>query len=235
MNASKSVLIVAALWAVTAVTAQAAWKGKGEAGVVVASGNTRATTLNLKLNMSKEVDKWKHTLDMAALRATTGGSTIGDRYTAGWQSDYKISDRTFAFGALRYENDKFSGFKYQASETAGVGYKIINTEKVKLSGQAGAGVRQLKNAVTGATSSDAVFTAGLDYENQLNASTKVVDKFRAESGSKNTLYGNFIGVEVKMSTALALSVGLDVRSNTKPPAGLKKTDTLTTANLVYSF
>ena len=34
---------------------------------------------------------------------------------------------------------------------------------------------------------------------------------------------------------LALGVGLDVRTNSKPPGNLKKTDTLTTANLVYAF
>jgi len=41
-----------------------------------------------------------------------------------------------------------------------------------------------------------------------------------------------------MSTALALSVGLDVRDNTKPPVATppkKKVDTITTVNLVYAF
>ncbi|MFO1298584.1 MAG: DUF481 domain-containing protein [Rubrivivax sp.] len=38
-----------------------------------------------------------------------------------------------------------------------------------------------------------------------------------------------------MTTALALAAGLDARYNTKPPAPLKKTDTLTTLNLVYAF
>ena len=38
-----------------------------------------------------------------------------------------------------------------------------------------------------------------------------------------------------MSDKFALSVGLGVRHNTDPPLGLKKTDTLTTVNLVYAF
>jgi len=40
---------------------------------------------------------------------------------------------------------------------------------------------------------------------------------------------------VKISTKLALSVGYTVQDNTKPPAGLKRVDTLETVNLVYSF
>jgi putative salt-induced outer membrane protein YdiY len=38
-----------------------------------------------------------------------------------------------------------------------------------------------------------------------------------------------------MSTKLALSVGYGVSDNTKPPAPLKKVDTVTTVNLVFSF
>jgi putative salt-induced outer membrane protein len=234
MNRSKVCCIVAVACMAT-TGAQAAWKGKGEAGLVFARGNTQTDSVNLKLEMSHEVDRWKHALDMAALRANSAGLATAKRYQAGWQSNYNFSDRGFYFGGLRYENDKFSGFDYQANATAGVGYKFINTEKVKLTGQAGVGYRRLKNALSGATAGDMIGTAGFSYENQLNASTKVVDKFRLETGSNNTLLGNFLGLEVKMSQKLALSVGLDVRTNSKPPGTLKKTDTLTTANLVYAF
>ena len=221
--------------ALLAASAQADWKGKGEAGIVFARGNADTDTINLKLGMSEEVDRWKHSLEMAALRASSGGVRSADRYMAGWQSNYKLNDRTFAFGGLRYERDLFSGFDYQATASAGVGYKFFDTDKVKLSGQAGAGYRRIKDGVSGATSGNAVFVAGLDYENVLTATTKVVDKFHLESGSDNTLLGNFAGLEVKMSTSLALSVGLDVRQNTKPPAPRKKTDTVSTVNLVYAF
>ncbi len=234
MKLSRQIVAGVAL-ALIAVSAQAAWKGKGEAGIVFARGNTDADTVNFKLDMSEEVDRWKHALEMAALRATSGGVKSADRYMAGWQSDYKINDRTFAFGGLRYERDKFSGFDYQATASTGVGYKFYDTQKMKLSGQAGVGYRRIKDGVTGQSSGNAVFVAGFDYENVLTATTRVVDKFHLESGSDNTLLSNFVGLEVKMNTSLALSVGLDARQNTKPPAPRKKTDTVTTVNLVYAF
>jgi putative salt-induced outer membrane protein len=228
-------IVAGAVLALIAVSAQAAWKGKGEAGIVFARGNTDADTINLKLGMSDEIDNWKHSLEMAALRATSGGVKSADRYMAGWQSDYKLNARTFAFGGLRYEKDKFSGFDYQATASTGIGYKFYDTDKIKLSGQAGVGYRRIKDDISGDTSGNAVFVAGFDYDNALTATTKVVDKFHLESGSDNTLLSNFIGLEVKMNTALALSVGLDARQNTKPPAGKKKTDTISTVNLVYAF
>ncbi len=231
-------LAAAAAQAETAAVATApptGWKGKGEAGLVFARGNSVADTINFKLGMSKEVEQWKHALEMSALRASTDGVESAERYMAGWQSDYKLSARTFWFSGLRYENDKFSGFDYQASASTGMGYKFYDTDKIKLSAQAGAGYRQLSNNVTGESTGELVFVAGMDYENKLTATTKVVDKFHTESGSSNTLLTNFLGLEVKMSDALAMSVGLDVRENTKPPAGKEKVDTVTTVNLVYAF
>ena len=234
MSPNRQIVAGVAL-ALLAASAHAEWKGKGEAGIVFARGNTEADTVNFKLGMSEELGRWKHALDMSALRATSNGVKSADRFTAGWQSDYKLSERTFTFGALRYERDRFSGFTYQASASAGVGYKFYDTDKTKLSGQAGAGYRRIRDDVTGVTSGDVVFVAGLDYSRVLTATTNVVDKFHLESGSDDTLLSNFSGVEVKMSNALALSVGLDVQHNTKPPAPRKKTDTVTTVNLVYAF
>jgi putative salt-induced outer membrane protein YdiY len=46
---------------------------------------------------------------------------------------------------------------------------------------------------------------------------------------------NALAVAVKISTKLALSVGYALQDNTKPPAGLKRVDSLETLNLVYSF
>ncbi|MGH8254076.1 MAG: DUF481 domain-containing protein [Steroidobacteraceae bacterium] len=221
--------------ALCALSAHAEWKGKGEAGIVFARGNTEADTVNFKLAMTDEVERWKHALDMSALRATSNGVRSADRFTAGWQSNYTFSERTFTFGALRYERDRFSGFTYQASASTGLGYKFYDTDKTKLSGQAGAGYRRIRDDVTGVTSGDVVFVAGLDYSRVLTATTNIVNKFHLESGSDNTLLSNFSGIEVKMSNKLALSVGLDVQHNTKPPAPRKKTDTVTTVNLVYAF
>ena len=235
MTLNRQIAAAVAL-ALAATMAQAdPWKGKGEAGAVWASGNTDTSSVNVKLSMSKEIDQWKHALDMSYLHGTSDGITSANRFVGGWQSNYNFNPRTFAFGALRYEHDEFSGFDYQASASTGLGYKFYDTDTIKFSGQAGVGYRKIKDGVTGQTSSDAIVVGGLDFEYVATATTKLVDKFHLESGSDNTLLTNFAGVEVKMSDKLALAAGYDVRQNTKPPPGKKKTDTVTTLNLVYAF
>lgn len=242
------------LLSLTSVAAQAEWKGKAEAGVVVARGNTSSDTVNMKFDATDEVGPWKHALSLAALRATSDNDAgeneaTAERYLAGWQTDYKFSEKTFSFGALRYERDLFSGFRYQASATTGLGYQFISTDKVKFSSQVGVGYRRaqavdttdaLGVTVVGKVSNNAIATAGLNFEDQLTPNTKLTNKLGIEWGSDDTLFGNVIALEVKMSTKLALAVSLDARYHTSPPdtsngVEAKKLDTLTAVNLVYAF
>ena len=235
MNRYASTIVLAVLALGTSLPAAAQWKGKGEVGIVYARGNSDTDTTNIKLDTSREVDRWKHGFGIAALRAATDGDKTAERYGAAWQSDYKLTERSYWFGGLRYEKDEFSGFDYQASASTGYGYKFIDTDRTKFSGQAGAGYRRSQLTPTGETEGDAIFRGDLKLEHALTETTKILDTFVVEAGSDNTFVSNVLALQVKMSDRFALSVGLDVRHNTDPPAGLEKTDTLTTVNLVYAF
>jgi len=228
-------LALAALALGTSLPAEAQWKGKGEVGIVFASGNTDTETTNVKLDTSREVDRWKHAFGVAALRAVNDGLKTAERYGATWQSDYRLTERSFWFGGLRYQLDEFSGFDYQASLSTGYGYRFIDTERTKFNGQAGVGYRRSKLQPVGDIESSAIFRGDLRFEHALTDTTKIIDTFIVEAGSDNTFVGNDLALQVKMSDKFALSVGLGVRYNTDPPLGLKKTDTLTTVNLVYAF
>jgi putative salt-induced outer membrane protein len=219
----------------TSLPAEAQWKGKGEVGIVFARGNSDTDTANVKLDTSREVDRWKHAFGVAALRAANDGVKTAQRYGANWQSDYKLTERSFWFGGLRYEQDEFNGFDYQASLSTGYGYKFIDNERTKFSGQAGVGYRRSKLLPAGDIDSGAIFRGDLKFEHALTDTTKIIDTFVVEAGSDNTFVANDLALQVKMSDKFALSVGLGVRHNTDPPLGLKKTDTLSTVNLVYAF
>jgi putative salt-induced outer membrane protein len=141
-----------------------------------------------------------------------------------------------------------SASQYQASATFGVGYHILDTKSDQLTGQLGVGYRRLRpeliikdadgaviERIPEEASGSAVGTAGLDYAHIFNASTKLTDKVQVEAGPANTQLENDLALVVNMSKTLALSAGYTFIENTQPPAGLKKVDTLTTLNLVYSF
>jgi putative salt-induced outer membrane protein len=224
------------------------WSGKGQAGYVMSRGNSDTDSANAKLDLNLVRNDWKHALSLDGLFGRNSGITSAERWDARLQSSYQINVHLFSFGALSYQDDRFSGFQYQASASGGLGYKFFDTENTKLSAQIGVGYRSLRPELlikndAGAvieriplqTQTEVVGTAGIDFLHQFNASTKLLDKLNADSGSSNTSIRNDLSLEVKINKKLSLAVGYSVLENTNPPAGTKQTDTITTLNLVYAF
>jgi putative salt-induced outer membrane protein len=231
-----------------AAQAQADWKGKGEVGYVMSKGNSDTSTGNAKVDLLKETEHTKQNFGAEALYGQTADVTTAQRWGVKWQTDWKITEKAFWFGAARYEDDAFSGFDYQTTTSTGAGYAFYDTPITQLRVQAGAGYRRLRieqlikdddnvviQRIKGDSSGDAVVNGQVKFEHSFNESTKVLNLFLVESGQDNTLTQNDLAFQVKMTQVLALSLGYSVRNNSNPPVALAKTDTLTTVNLVYEM
>ncbi|HWW20849.1 MAG TPA: DUF481 domain-containing protein [Steroidobacteraceae bacterium] len=226
---------------------QGVWVGKGQLGFLASQGNTQSTSANAAIDMGLALDPWEHKLHLDGLYGKSSDVVAAEKYEAGWQSQYTVTPVLYGYGALRYEHDLFSGFQYQASETAGVGYKLFNTADTKLSVQVGVGYRELRpETITKdadgriirtlqATNNGAVGTFGLDYTQALTSTTSLANRLLVEAGSGDTLITDTVALTVKMSTRLALSLGYSLQDNTNPPGGLKKIDSVETINLVFAF
>jgi len=231
-----------------ATVAAADWTGKGEGGLVLSRGNSDATSINAKLDVADEIGPWKNAVFAAGLYGKNAAFATAQRLEARYELDHKVSDRMYAFVGIRGERDLFSGFDYQATLSAGMGYKFVDTATTKLSGTLGAGYRRLRpeelikapsgevvERIKGNASGNVVATGGLNFEQQITKTTKLLDKLLIESGSSNSSIANDFGVQVSMSERLALSVGYGIRYNTDPAPGTKKLDELTTVNVVYNI
>jgi putative salt-induced outer membrane protein len=224
------------------------WIGKGQVGFLNSRGNSDAESINGNIDMWRYDGPWKNEFYLGGLYGKSSGIVSAERWEARGQSNYTVSGNLFAFGGFRYEHDWFDGFQYQASVTAGLGYKFIDTVNTKLSGQVGAGYRRLrpediiKNAdgvvterILHDASGEAIGTAGLDFSHVVTKTTTLSNKFLVETGSANTLLHDDIALAVKMTDKLGLSVGYGITDNTHPPGTLKKLDTVTTVNLAFAF
>src|SRR5262249_37089030 len=113
----------------------------------------------------------------------------------------------------------------------GVGYRVLRPETLVKDADTGAVIDRIPLE----RESEAVGTAGVDFMHQFNASTKLTNKLIVESGSSNTSIKNDLALQVSMSKKLALAAGYSLLHNTKPADNVKRTDTITTLNVVYSF
>jgi len=236
------------LWCVLmmcGVNAHAQWTAKAEAGAVAARGNTEADSANVKLAVGRELRLWKHQVALAAVYASDETGATGQRWEGRGQSDYKFHPKGFWFGSARYEEDRFSGFEYQTTYGTGLGWRFFDTPVTKLTAQIGAGYKSTRTReafdddgvtfIPSEQQEELIGQFAVDYEQELTATTKIINKFLVESGATNTFLQNEFSLQVKILESLALAVGYSARYNTEPPDGFEELDTLTTLNLVYEF
>jgi putative salt-induced outer membrane protein YdiY len=244
---SRKFLFVALLSAL-APAAQAQWTGKAELGVLLADGNTESKSANTKIDLTHQGAQWKNNLYFAALYGENSEFANAERYEARYQADVRMTDKLSWFFGLRGEEDRFSGFAYQATASTGISYQFIDNPTTKFDASLGAGYRRLQpqtlietdageviDRIKGEEDSEPVATLGSNYEHAFTESTKITNKFLAESGSDNTSLQNDIALAVNINESFALAVGLGVRYNSDPPPLSESTDTLFTINLVYNI
>ena len=237
--------LVLALSTLCATHAQAQWTAKAEAGAVAARGNTETDSANAKVAVARELRLWKHQVALAAVYASDETGATGQRWEGRGQSDYKFHPKGFWFGSARYEEDRFSGFEYQTTYGTGLGWRFFDTPVTKLTAQLGAGYKSSRTReafdddgvtfIPSEQQEELIGQFAIDYEHELTATTKILNKFLVESGATNTFLQNEFSLQVKILEALALAVGYSARYNTEPPDGFEELDTLTTLNLVYEL
>ena len=215
---------------------QEGWSGTGEFGFVQTSGNTDTSALNLGLKFKYEKDQWRHNFNAAALRSEKDDVVDAERYNMGFQSDYKLSDRSYLFGSARYDTDKFAPYDPVSTVAAGYGYTILDNEKHFLLGEIGAGYRLQEEALTGIDRDEAIFRGRLDYAWHISDNTDFTNLFLVEAGSDNTYYENTTSLAVGINSKFAVKASFQWRHNSDlPPGAVDDTDTQFTTNLVYNF
>ena len=211
------------------------WKGEGELGYTSTSGNTDSKSLNAKLGVEKKHEKWTHKAGLETLQASASGVKSADRATFSARSEYKFGEKAYAFGAIRYENDTFSGYDYQSSITFGVGEQFIKNESHELDASVGLGYREKKETTTGNVVDEGILTGSLNYTYIISTHATFKEKILFEAGDTNTYSESETSLKMKINGNLASKITYTVKNNSKVPAGTKKTDTITTVALVYGF
>ncbi|WP_426164740.1 DUF481 domain-containing protein [Sandarakinorhabdus sp. DWP1-3-1] len=210
------------------------WSGSGEAGANISSGNTNNKGVAIGLNFAKETRSWKHSVRGFVDYQRQDGVTTRERYFAGYEGNYNITPNFYALATLSYERDTFSGFRRRFAESLGLGYRIIATDTMKLSVEAGPALRQTQftngisdNALAarGAGNFWWALTPGLEFS---ESATVFYDSF-------NTSFQSLTALTAQLSGALSARASFQLNTESNPPLGRKSNDTISRVTLVYSF
>lgn len=213
----------------------AQWAGEGELAYSNANGNSDTSALAARLELGNTIGEWEHQVRFTAVGASQDNQTTAEAYTLSGQSNRDINEKLFGFVGARYQSDRFSGFDYQASVRAGLGYHLIDTEIQQLTFDAGVGYRQIELQNNLGEETGTTFNLEGDYSRQLTETTEFDAFFLTEIGDENTYTEAGLGLRVSMSEALGIRVAYLVKQNSEVPVGANETDTLTTVGINYEF
>lgn len=210
------------------------WSGDVAFGYLSTSGNTDDTSVELDLNVAYTVKPWTHEFKARAYGASKDDDTTAESYKAGWKSSYDFTEHDYAFGALDWNKDRFSGYDRQTFATAGYGRRILNSDEFVLNAEIGAGYTRQKPAM-GPTEDGAAGTLGGDFLWNFSETASFEQTLYVFTASDNTFWESVSKVNAALTGNLGLAVSYTIKRNSDVPADTRKKDTLTSVTLNYSF
>lgn len=211
------------------------WSASAELGYVTTSGNTETETFNGKAGVGYEYKRWQHNARLDVLRASEDGDTTADRTELRAKSRYFLAEYDYLFARLRYEDDRFSGYDYQASEALGYGRRVIHQDDLSLDLEAGAGVRHRRLEGTSSREDDAMVLAGGSLAWAVSPTSEFTEEVTVEWTDDNTWAESVTALSVHINGNLAMKTSYTYRHNSDVPAGTDNTDTVTAVTLVFDY
>lgn len=217
------------------------WKSSVELGFIRTTGNTETQNLTGKADVTYEVDKWRHNGYAEGhgneAEDDTGKTVVSaERYELSGKSDYKFSVIDYAYGLVRLQKDRFSGFEYEHIVSFGYGRKAIKQDNMELDLEIGPGERFFKIDAIGAESDkEALLRLSADYWWQITGNSKFSQRLTTDIGEEITSTESVTAIQASINSTLALRFTYTIRHKTKVPVDTEKTDTVAAMTLVYSF
>ena len=211
------------------------WQNEAELGLVMTRGNTDTQNINAKATVINETDNWKHTGKLEVLNTSDEDTTTAERYFVSGKTAHKIDEKTYEFGLLTYEADRFSGYEYRATGSIGYGFTYIKTNVQSLDLEIGAGIRQSKVEETGDTEGEGLLRGAGIFNWKVNDHATFGEELTVEAGEDSTITKSITSLKSQIAGNLATKITYTIKKSTNVPVTAKETDMELAVNLVFDF
>ena len=214
---------------------ESSWKGEAELGILNTNGNTNTKNLTAKGKIVNERDHWRHTGKIEILNSSENDATTAERYYISGKSDHKLSEKSYSFGLLTYENDRFSGYDYRATEMLGYGRSVIKRDTLTLDLEAGLGAGQDKITDSGEKQNQGLLRAAGNLVWKLSDTSTFSEDLSSDMGKISAVSKSVTALKTQIIGNLASKISFTAKYSTKVPAGITGLDTEMAVTLVYSY
>lgn len=211
------------------------WGGNVQLAAGLNTGNTSEKTMGLALDLSREGDKWRHYFNAAFDFTRTDGVTSKRRLRLGYEIDVDLDERSYLFGSTQYVNDRFSGYDYRIIAAGGYGRRLLNNDSMTWEVEAGPGYRYSVLLDNTGSEKQLIGKGTSKFRWKISDTAKFSNDVSLLYSSSNSTIDTLTALTMAINTHLSAQVSFETNTDTKPPVGVKKTDTQTKASLVYGF
>jgi putative salt-induced outer membrane protein YdiY len=221
--------------------------GSVELGFLLTSGNTDSFAIRANSELVHDLQFFRNKYQLHSLiqknnvpNSESGEKhrvTTANRYGFSGQSNYKlVTGRESIFGRGSYSYDRFGAFREQATLAAGYGNRLYEQQSSYVDLESGPGFAYQRSAA-GNNNSGAIWflAANMDYAIFDNTRFRQTLEGALSLNGENSTLLSRSSLTAKIVDKLSMRFNFVVRHNSRPEGVLRKTDTETSASLVYTF
>ncbi|MEJ2682625.1 MAG: DUF481 domain-containing protein [Gammaproteobacteria bacterium] len=212
------------------------WGGEGEFGFAVTKGNTDTQNFNVGINLQQVLKQWENTYGFDSLNESQEDQSSAERYTVNLQSNRKVSESNFILGTVTYEDDRFSGFDYEATASLGIGRRLIDMDGMQLDVEVGPGHRTTKATTEDHARDESILRTAMKFRYDLSETARFVQTITSTAGDDRSVTKSDTALSAQIVGNLAMKVTFTVKYNSAPAEveNVKK-DSGSAITLVYKF
>lgn len=218
----------------------------GEFGYLVARGNTNASTITAKIITSQELTSWSYQIIGDALYKQSQQEKDGEKsYAASAQKlflsgqlDHKLEepdDRLFIYG--EYENNRFSGFRYQAALAAGWTSRLWHNKQSEFKYSVGPGyaISEVEEDNNEEDSRGLIVRAAMEYKQKFSDHATFRQFVSTEADQEFYKTKSETSLSTKLTGDLAMKLSFVMNLDTSVGPDIEELDTQAAVTVVYQF
>ena len=215
------------------------WEASAGLGLSLTSGNTDTTSINTNIQATQHLEFWEMYYKFDAIKQENENQTTADKKDYAIKGQYKLKNKsTFLFAEGKRNEDKFSSYAHTNTVSIGYGQNLYKSEDLLIKADVGPGYTYFKFNETGENGSSSIVHLGGHLKWTISDSAHfiqrvIVDKQLSDEKNMLSEFHSTLGARINGSLKMTLDVKVTHNSEVRPDK--KKTDTITSVNLVYSF
>lgn len=215
------------------------WTGDIQFGYNQTEGNTDEKATFAKVDAKRRRGAWTYDINATAQNNESNGVRSAEAYFLSNRLAFDFSEFNYTYFYAGADKDRFSGYRYKATLSAGYGRRIFKTSNFTWDVEVGPGARvsefEAPSDEGDGQVTEAILRLSTELTYALSETASINQLLSVESGDENTVTKSTTSLKTKIVGGFGLGISYIMEYNETVPSATVHLDRQTAVTLVYSF